>query len=109
LKFGYFIVIETVNPLSLTSFANFYIDLSHKKPIHPETLKFLLESAGFRDIEVKFFSPIPDEYKLKKVEVGENIGVEEKEGKIIEVYNHNIEKLNETLYGCQDYAVIGKK
>jgi O-antigen chain-terminating methyltransferase len=109
LKFGYYIVIETVNPLSLTSFANFYIDLSHKKPIHPETLKFLSESAGFRDIEVKFFSPIPDEYKLKKVEVGENIGVEEKERQIIEVYNHNIEKLNETLYGCQDYAVIGKK
>jgi O-antigen chain-terminating methyltransferase len=109
LKFGYYIVIETVNPLSLTSFANFYIDLSHKKPIHPETLKFLSESAGFREIEVKFFSPIPDEYKLKKVEVCENIGVEEKEREIIEVYNHNIEKLNETLYGHQDYAVIGKK
>ena len=109
LKFGYYIVIETVNPLSLTSFANFYLDLSHKKPIHPETLKFLAESAGFREIEVKFFSPIPDEYKLKKVDASENIGVEEKERKTIEVYNYNIEKLNETLYGHQDYAVIGKK
>jgi O-antigen chain-terminating methyltransferase len=107
LKFGYYIVIETVNPLSLTSFANFYIDLTHKKPIHPETLKFLLESAKFRDIEVKFFSPIPDEYKLKKVEIGED--VEEKERRIIETYNYNIERLNETLYGYQDYAVIGKK
>ena len=109
LKFGYYIVIETVNPLSLTSFANFYLDLSHKKPIHPETLKFLSESAGFREIEVKFFSPIPDEYKLKKVEIGENTGVEEKERQIIGVYNYNVEKLNETLYGHQDYAVIGKK
>ena len=109
LKFGYYIVIETVNPLSLTSFANFYLDLSHKKPIHPETLKFLSESAGFREIEVKFFSPIPDEYKLKKVEVGENIGVEEKEREMIGVYNYNIEKLNGILYGHQDYAVIGKK
>ncbi|MCK4734858.1 MAG: hypothetical protein KAT65_20560, partial [Methanophagales archaeon] len=109
LKFGYYIVIETVNPLSLTSFANFYLDLSHKKPIHPETLKFLSKSAGFREIEVKFFSPIPDEYKLKKVEVGENIGVEEKEREMIGVYNYNIEKLNGILYGHQDYAVIGKK
>jgi O-antigen chain-terminating methyltransferase len=99
LKFGYYIVIETVNPLSLTSFANFYIDLTHKKPIHPETLKFLLESAGFRDID--------DEYKLKKVEIGEDI--EEKERRIIEVYNYNTNKLNETLFGYQDYAVIGKK
>jgi O-antigen chain-terminating methyltransferase len=58
---------------------------------------------------VKFFSPIPDEYKLKKVEVGENIGVEEKEREMIGVYNYNIEKLNGILYGHQDYAVIGKK
>ncbi|MCK4732419.1 MAG: class I SAM-dependent methyltransferase [Methanophagales archaeon] len=107
LKFGYYIVIETVNPLSLTSFANFYLDLSHKKPIHPETLKFLFESVGFREIEVKFFSPIPDEYKLKKVGIGENIG--EKGREIIEAYNYNIEKLNGILYGYQDYAVIGKK
>ena len=107
LKFGYYIVIETVNPLSLTSFANFYIDLTHKKPLHPETLKFMLESIGFRDVEVKFFSPIPDEYKLKKVEIGEDI--EEKERRIIEVYNYNTNKLNETLFGYQDYAVIGKK
>jgi len=107
LKFGYYIVIETVNPLSLTSFANFYLDLSHKKPIHPETLKFLSESAGFREIEVKFFSPIPDEYQLKKVEISEN--TEENERKRIEVYNYNINKLNKTLFGHQDYAVIGKK
>jgi O-antigen chain-terminating methyltransferase len=34
LKFGFYMVIETVNPLSLTSFANFYVDLTHKKPVH---------------------------------------------------------------------------
>lgn len=107
LKFGYYIVIETVNPLSLTSFANFYMDLSHKKPIHPETLKFMVESVGFREVEMNFFSPIPDGYKLKKVEISEII--EEKEREMIEVYNYNIEKLNGILYGYQDYAVIGKK
>jgi O-antigen chain-terminating methyltransferase len=107
LKFGYYIVIETVNPLSLTSFANFYIDLTHKKPIHPEALKFMLESAGFRDIEVKFFSPLPAEYQLKTVEIAEDI--EEKESEIIKVYNYNTNKLNETLFGYQDYGAIGKK
>ena len=30
LKFGYYIVIETVNPQSFVSFVNFYIDLTHK-------------------------------------------------------------------------------
>ena len=45
------IVVETVNPLSFFSFANFYIDMSHKRPVHPETLKFLLGAHGFREIE----------------------------------------------------------
>ena len=43
LKSGHYMVVETVNPLSFVSFVNFYIDLSHTKPVHPETLKFLIE------------------------------------------------------------------
>ena len=38
----YFIIIETVNPLSFVSFVNFYINLSHTRPLHPETMRFLL-------------------------------------------------------------------
>jgi 2-polyprenyl-3-methyl-5-hydroxy-6-metoxy-1,4-benzoquinol methylase len=107
LKYGYYIFVETVNPLSLISFANFYIDMTHKKPIHPETLKFLLSSAGFRDLDTKFFSPVSEEARLKKAPL--NDGMEEWAKKYLDTYNHNIEKLNDILYGAQDYAVIGKK
>jgi O-antigen chain-terminating methyltransferase len=106
LNYGYYILIETVNPLSLVSFANFYLDMSHKKPIHPETLRFLLTSVNFREIETKFFSPIPDEMRLRKMHAD---GVEEINRGIIEVYNGNIDMLNNILYGAQDYMVIGKK
>jgi 2-polyprenyl-3-methyl-5-hydroxy-6-metoxy-1,4-benzoquinol methylase len=106
LNFGYHILIETVNPLSLVSLANFYLDMSHKKPIHPETLKFLMASMNFRDIETKFFSPVPDEIRLKKINIE---GVEERDRHSMEVYNHNIDMLNNILYGAQDYMVIGKK
>ena len=106
LNFGYHILIETVNPLSFVSFANFYLDLSHKKPIHPETLKFLLASVDFREIDTRFFSPIPDEMRLRKINID---GVEERNRQPIEVYNHNIDMLNNILYGPQDYVVIGKK
>ncbi len=61
MKFGYYIVIETVNPLSFVSFVNFYIDMTHKRPVHPETLQYLLNASGFRECEKKFFSPVPDE------------------------------------------------
>jgi len=70
MKFGTYFVAETVNPTCLSVFAgSFYMDLSHVKPVHPATFKFLMESVGFRDVEFKFFSPHPDEAKLKKIEV----------------------------------------
>ena len=74
LKFGYFIVVETVNPLSFVSFVNFYIDLTHKRPVHPETLQFLLSAAGFRESEKKFFSPVSDQSRLKKIAVTTEMG-----------------------------------
>ncbi|MDY9927189.1 class I SAM-dependent methyltransferase [Methanosarcina sp.] len=107
LMYGYFIIIETVNPLSFVSLANFYIDLSHVKPLHPETMRFLLEVAGFREIELNFYSPVPDEIRLQKVQLSNEMGEQEK--LLIETFNHNIDVLNNQLYGPQDYAFFGKK
>jgi len=106
LKYGFYIIIETVNPLSLFSLANFYIDLSHVKPVHPETLKFLVNTAGFRDIETKFLSPVLPEMRLQKLP---DIEDAEENKSVIEISNQNIDMINDALYGAQDYAVIGKK
>lgn len=106
MKYGFYIIIETVNPLSLFSLANFYIDLSHIKPVHPETLKFLVNNAGFRDIETKFLSPVSPEMRLQKLPDLENT---EENRSMIEISNQNIDMINDALYGAQDYAVIGKK
>jgi O-antigen chain-terminating methyltransferase len=107
LKFGYFIVVETVNPQSFVSFVNFYIDMSHKRPVHPETLQFLICAAGFQVCERKFFSPVSDERRLKKI--GITADMDENARNSFDVYNQNIEKLNTVLFGPQDYAIIGKK
>jgi SAM-dependent methyltransferase len=107
LKFGYYLVVETVNPLTFVSFVNFYVDISHKRPIHPETLHFLLNIAAFRECEKKFFSQVSDEYRLKKI--ADISKLDESERKNVDVYNHNIDMLNSILFGAQDYAVIGKK
>jgi SAM-dependent methyltransferase len=101
------IIIETVNPLSFTSFANFYIDLTHKRPIHPETLHFVLTASGFRVYETRFLSPVPDEDRLQKMP-----GIPASDGmsqKNINIYNENIERLNQVLFGAQDYAVIARR
>lgn len=106
LMYGHHIIVQTVNPLSLYSFINFYIDLSHKKPLHPDTMRFLLQFAGFRDIETQFLAPVSEDVKFKRLEVNEEIG---EERGWMKIYNQNIEMLNNTLYGAQDYAIVGKK
>jgi O-antigen chain-terminating methyltransferase len=104
---GAHIVVETVNPLSFVSLANFYIDMSHKKPIHPETLKFLLDYAGFMEIDTKFLSTFSGELRLGAVPIDPSLSDNERLAR--EVQNRNVEKLNDILFGAQDYAVIGKK
>jgi 2-polyprenyl-3-methyl-5-hydroxy-6-metoxy-1,4-benzoquinol methylase len=106
LKSGYYLVVETVNPLTFVSYVNFLIDLTHKRLVHPETLQFLMSVAGFGETEKKFFSPVSDEGKLKKIPVISETDCNQKN---VDVYNHNIEILNTILFGAQDYAVIGKK
>ena len=110
LKLGYYIIAETVNPLSFFSFANFYIDLTHVRPVHPETLKYLFDVTGFREIEAQFSAPVSDENRLQylpSLKIDEDN--EENKKHFIESYNNNISMLNGILYGAQDYAVLGKK
>lgn len=107
MNFGSYFVAETINPLSVAVLTStLYQDPSHIKPVHPETFKFLLESVGFREIEIKFLSPLPEIAKLKKLDSEE---VAENEKKRINVMNENIEKLNAFLYGNIDYAIIALK
>jgi len=108
MKYGTYFIAETINPLCLSVFAkSFYMDLSHVKPVHPATIKFLMESAGFREVEFKFFSPHSDDAKLAKFEITDDM--DDKNRQHLKLMNQNIDKINELLYGFQDYAVIGKK
>lgn len=106
LQYGTYFIAETINPLCVVAHRAFNMDLTHVKFIHPETMKFLLESVGFRDIEFLFFSPVPEEVKLKKLDVSDVTGEDRTKYDLI---NQNIDNLNQLLYGHQDYAVIGKK
>jgi SAM-dependent methyltransferase len=107
LKIGYYLIVETVNPLSFSSFVNFYIDLTHKRPVHPETLQYLFNVSGFREWEKRFVSPVSEEYQLKKIQ--DIPKCEDYMQKNVGIYNHNIDILNSMLLGAQDYVVIGKK
>lgn len=100
------IALETINPSCLSAHTTFYKDLSHVRLISHETLKFILESVGFRNIEVKFLNSYPDEDILYKYISNDK---NDENVKNIEINNRNIDKLNSLLFGYQDYTVIAKK
>ena len=42
------IVLETINPACWFAFFESYVrDITHVRPLHPDTLKFLLQASGF--------------------------------------------------------------
>ena len=101
---GGVLIFETPNPVCLTVFArSFYMDFSHIRPIHPEAMKFLFESAGFQDLQVKFSSPVEPSMRIPPLS-----GLAA-DAQATEEFNRGIERLNDLLYGFQDYAVIGRK
>ena len=103
---GGYIVVETPNPQCLLIFASFfYADLSHVQPIHPETMRFLMLSAGFRDVEIEFTNPVPKSQRLARIVESGSGGSEPWVGEL----NRNLDKLNTVLFGYMDYAAIGRK
>ena len=48
---GGLIVLETINPACWLAFFESYIrDLTHVRPLHPETLQYMLRASGFHDV-----------------------------------------------------------
>ena len=104
---GGVLLAETVNPQCLTTFSGaFYVDLSHHNPIHPEAARYLWESVGFRQVNILYVSPYPPEMLLKEMVRRDD---ESYEDEIVRVLNENVRRLNDLLYGYQDYAVVGTK
>ena len=52
------LMVETINPINPQALAsNFFADLTHTWPGHPETLSLMAEFAGFSEIEVRYENP----------------------------------------------------
>jgi len=61
MKEGGVIALETINPLSLATHRLSYpLDFTHRRFVHPYTLKFILESVGFSKVTIEYFTPVRD-------------------------------------------------
>ena len=94
------VVLETINPTSVFALVQIYhLDISHKQPIHPQALKYMLESSGFEDVQIQYSAPLEEEM-LKTLP-----GADEHTA----LLNQNIDSLNKLLYAPPNYAAIGYK
>lgn len=104
LRPGSALILETLNPESLfVHYKWFWMDLTHTRLIHPETLKFLFESVGFGEVTCRFLSPPEGPLMIPPLKIRDHPTIE------LHRFNEAIEYLNKLLYGSSDYAVIGKK
>jgi O-antigen chain-terminating methyltransferase len=94
------IVLETINPLSVFALSNiFFLDVTHQKPLHPEYMRYLLESSGFSDVRIIYADELREE---KLVEISP-------ENRVAKEFNTNVDKLNKILFSSPVYAVTGIK
>jgi O-antigen chain-terminating methyltransferase len=106
---GGIIVLETINPACWLAFFESYIrDLTHVRPLHPDTLQYLVRVNGFHDVRVEFKSPVAEAARLQPVLVPE-AQLPPALGDLIQAFNENVAKLNGRLFTFQDYVVIGRK
>ena len=107
------IVLETINPTCWLAFFSSYIrDPTHVRPVHPETLQYLLRASGFERVEIRYRSPIPEHAKLKTIDVQDvvrwlNDPSTQVLGALAQAINANADILNRLLFGYMDYAVVG--
>ena len=105
LRPGSRIVLETINPACWTAFFESYIrDLTHVRPIHPETLQYLLTASGFQQVEIRYRSPLPQSERLQHVAIAEGTPPALREA--FETLNENAERLNTRLFSYMDYAAV---
>jgi SAM-dependent methyltransferase len=92
LRPGGIVILETPNPRNLqVASCNFYMDPTHRHPLPPDLMKFVVEARGFVSVEIKELHPYG----------AENLATEGP-AKINDM-------LNRFLFSSQDYAVIGRK
>jgi len=102
------LIAETINPICLWALANWYlIDPTHVRPVHPETMRFILESTGFSNTEIRYLSPVPEEDRLVELRLAEGSGSEFRG--MIERINSNVKRLNDFLYGFQEYVAVAQR
>ena len=98
LRPGALLLLETINPLSVFALSRIYfLDPTHRNPLHPEYMRYLLESSGFSSVEI-IYGAEPVAEKLEEIGPADPLA---------RPFNGNVDRLNQLLFSPSEYAVKG--
>jgi SAM-dependent methyltransferase len=107
LRPGGVLILETPNPLSIVVAArNFWLDPTHVRPVHPESLKLMYELAGFEPVERLDLRPFPVNERLPEIDL---VKLRPEQREVADQVNRLRDRLDELLFGDQDFGMVGKK
>jgi O-antigen chain-terminating methyltransferase len=104
---GGVLVLETPSALSLVAAGSqFWIDPTHRRPVHPEALRHALETSGFEQIEILPRTPFGERERLPEIELDDFAG---DVAELADRVNRLRDRLDDVLYGFQDLGVVARK
>jgi O-antigen chain-terminating methyltransferase len=107
LRAGAPIVLETINPACWFAFFESYIrDITHVRPIHADTLQYLLVASGFQRVRIRYRAPFPDADKLQRLP---EVPSDDRLADVVQTFNENVDRINGLLFTHLDYAAIATR
>jgi SAM-dependent methyltransferase len=103
LRPGGLLVAETINPLALFALRHYFADPTHAQPLVPQTLELLARQAGFGHTELRFLNE-PDE-RLRPVALPPEAAFDAARAAL----EANVDRLNDVVFGPQDYALLATR
>lgn len=110
LRPGAVMVLETINAACWLAFFESYIrDLTHVRPLHPDTLRYLVQASGFADTEVRFAAPVDPANRLQPLPRVVRQQADPQMIALADTFDGNMDRLNRLMFTHMDYAVIARR
>ena len=113
LRAGAPLVLETINAACWMAFFETYLrDITHRQALHPDTLRYLVQTSGFTSVDVQYREPVREADRLERIPRLADASPAAPHGELatlVAAVNAHADKLNARLFSSMDYAVIARR
>jgi O-antigen chain-terminating methyltransferase len=88
-------------------FETYIRDLTHARPLHPDTLRYLVQATGFTSVNIEYRALVTEGDRLDRVSTPG--GADTAMAAVAAAVNDHADKLNARLFSSMDYAVIARR